>query len=700
MSDTPNWSTGYASAYGYFTFYNNEIYFPNNNLILKTNLDGTHTEWVTDLNGGCNSCIVYGDYLYTTNLNGGLVYKISLIDKTIETFVSVVTAQSIVEYGGFFYISGYDTGQISKIKISEPYGPESNLNWASTASPTTSSLAITSEYLYVGFFANNRYICRIKLSDGSVNKTWVQIPEGYPGGLLIHNDYLYATDTYTSDNTNTIYRITLTDTPVITVWKSGIIKDSMGLAYNDNYIYVFSGGSAQTIGKYYLDPNPPPPDPTQDMTNWSTGYSGYFGYFSFYNNKMYFPNDNNILETNLDDGTHTIWANPPGNKCSNCIVYGDYLYSTEFEFDGGSVYKISLADKTIETFINNIYLAQVIVEYEGFFYISQYTGRISKIKISDPYGPESNLEWANTHFGCSPLAITSEYLYVGFVSQNDHYICRINLSDGSVNSTWAELPSGYPGGLVIHDGFLYVTNTYTTDENAIYRVTLTDTPEVTLWKTTGVSQYLFALGYNNGYIYSYTYRYTTSSGRIGKYYLDTPPPPAPPIISDICFPGDTPIETDQGIMYIKDVDATKHTIGNEKIVAITQTISLDEYLVCFEKDALGENCPDKQTLISKNHKIEYKGRMIKAYKFMASFKNVYPVKYNGETLYNVLMENYGTVQINQLSCETLHPSNITAQMYILQKFDNLEELNAIVRKTHKKHDLNKKMKKLVLDSMF
>jgi len=143
-------------------------------------------------------------------------------------------------------------------------------------------------------------------------------------------------------------------------------------------------------------------------------------------------------------------------------------------------------------------------------------------------------------------------------------------------------------------------------------------------------------------------------------------------------------------MCIKDVDATKHTIGNEKIIAITQTISLDKYLVCFEKDALGENCPDKQTLISKSHKIEYKGRMIESYKFMASFEKVYPVQYKGETLYNVLMENYGTVQINQLTCETLHPSNITAQMYILQKFENLAEVNEIVRKNHKKHGLQKK----------
>jgi hypothetical protein len=265
MSDTPNWSTGYASTFGYFTFYNNKMYFPNNNSIIETNLDdGTHIVWVST-DGTCNSCIVYGDYLYSTHYNSGNVFKISLADKSIETFINLGgnSAQSIVEYGGFFYISNYDGGKISKIKISDPYGPESNLDWAFTSTYGTSPLAITSEYLYVGFdFTNYQYICRIKLSDGSVNLTWAQLPSGFPDGLLIHNGYLYATNAYTTEATNTIYRITLTDTPVITVWKTGIIKQTYGISYNDNYIYVFSGSSAQTIGKYYLASNPTPnPEP-------------------------------------------------------------------------------------------------------------------------------------------------------------------------------------------------------------------------------------------------------------------------------------------------------------------------------------------------------------------------------------------------------------------------------------------------------
>ena len=284
-----------------------------------------------------------------------------------------------------------------------------------------------------------------------------------------------------------------------------------------------------------------------DTPNWSTGYAGTFGYFSFYNNKMYFPNNNNILETNLDDGTHTVWASPPGSYCYGSIVYGDSLYST----DGlGNVYKISLATKSIELFVE-LYYAQAIVEYGGFFYIANYNGgQISKIKISDPNNSSvSNKDWAVTGSPqTSSLAITSEYLYVGFNEENNRYICRIKLSDATVNSTWAQLPSGFPDGLVVHNGFLYASNEATSDDtNTIYRITLSDTPEVTVWKT-GIVKQTRGLGYNDGYIYSYS----ANSGIIGKYYLDTPSPPGPPP-SPPCFKEDTEILTDQGYRLIQDL---------------------------------------------------------------------------------------------------------------------------------------------------
>ena len=177
-----------------------------------------------------------------------------------------------------------------------------------------------------------------------------------------------------------------------------------------------------------------------------------------------------------------------------------------------------------------------------------------------------------------------------------------------------------------------------------------------------------------------------------------PFPPFPPPFSNICFLGNTPVQTDQGIVSIKNIHPFFHTIHNEKIVAITQTVSVDEYLVCFEKNALGENYPCRQTVITKNHKINYKGKMIKAYKFTKCFKNVYKIKYNGEILYNVLMEKHRIMNINHLMCETLDPNNIVSKLYtsdsILNKAEYVHEMNQHIVSNLKKEQNLKQIKQI------
>jgi hypothetical protein len=55
--------------------------------------------------------------------------------------------------------------------------------------------------------------------------------------------------------------------------------------------------------------------------------------------------------------------------------------------------------------------------------------------------------------------------------------------------------------------------------------------------------------------------------------------------------------------------------------------------------------------------------MIEAYKFVEKFENVKKVRYNGDILYNVLMEDYNAIYANNLLCETLDPDNIIAKLY-------------------------------------
>jgi hypothetical protein len=138
-------------------------------------------------------------------------------------------------------------------------------------------------------------------------------------------------------------------------------------------------------------------------------------------------------------------------------------------------------------------------------------------------------------------------------------------------------------------------------------------------------------------------------------------------ISNICFLKDAPIETDQGIIKIKDINIKKHTINDKKIIAVTKTMTLDNYLVCFDKDSLGKHYPTKQTIMSKDHKILFKGVMIEAHKFLDHYEKVYKINYNGEILYNILLDKHSQVRVNNLICETLHPDNIIAQLYTNKK---------------------------------
>jgi hypothetical protein len=154
------------------------------------------------------------------------------------------------------------------------------------------------------------------------------------------------------------------------------------------------------------------------------------------------------------------------------------------------------------------------------------------------------------------------------------------------------------------------------------------------------------------------------------------------IISNICFPAGTPIQTDQGIISIETILPNIHTINSKKIIAITKTISLDNYLVCFDKNSLGNNIPSKKTILSKFHKLFYINKMIKADSFIGKLKNVHKIKYDGKVLYNVLMEKYDKIIVNNIVCETLHPENPIAKLYQLinNKDIDLNNYNEMVNK--------------------
>ncbi len=119
-------------------------------------------------------------------------------------------------------------------------------------------------------------------------------------------------------------------------------------------------------------------------------------------------------------------------------------------------------------------------------------------------------------------------------------------------------------------------------------------------------------------------------------------------------------------------------------MAITRTRPLHQYIVSIEKDALGKNVPCATTQISKEHKVFYNGKMVKAKDLVDICEGVSKIPYNGETLYNVLLKKHDKMMVNNLICETLDPNNIMAKI-CGGKYNHAEqrkiceELNEIIK---------------------
>jgi hypothetical protein len=159
-------------------------------------------------------------------------------------------------------------------------------------------------------------------------------------------------------------------------------------------------------------------------------------------------------------------------------------------------------------------------------------------------------------------------------------------------------------------------------------------------------------------------------------------------VSVICFVAGTPVHTDQGIVQIETINPERHTIRNKRIVGVTKTWSPNAWLVEFDPHALGENKPSTRTVISMCHKVEYQGVMTAAYRLINNI-TIKKVPYHRETLYNVLQDEHGTMIVNNIVCETLHPDNITAKLFRLlnalpweEKVKHVSNFNAFCE-THK-----------------
>ena len=77
--------------------------------------------------------------------------------------------------------------------------------------------------------------------------------------------------------------------------------------------------------------------------------------------------------------------------------------------------------------------------------------------------------------------------------------------------------------------------------------------------------------------------------------------------------------------------------------------------------------------------------MTEARKFIGSFNGVKLAKYNGQILYNILLDTHETMSVNGLICETLNPNNAIAKLYngSIDNITRIQIINEMNRKAVK-----------------
>lgn len=165
----------------------------------------------------------------------------------------------------------------------------------------------------------------------------------------------------------------------------------------------------------------------------------------------------------------------------------------------------------------------------------------------------------------------------------------------------------------------------------------------------------------------------------------------------ICFPAGTPVLTDQGEIAIEKIDTKVNTIGGKEIVAITESIPLDSYLICIERNSLGPNVPNRRVIITKDHKVMCDNKLVRAEFLIRYIPSIYKVQYNKEKLYNVLLKEHSTMSINNLIVETMNPNHILAKIYL----QNLrpEQKNILIQMLNKYH-IQQRKKVVVRNNIF
>ena len=374
------------------------------------------------------------------------------------------------------------------------------------------------------------------------------------------------------------------------------------------------------------------------------------------------------------------------NKSPSSIIYNDgYLYGCTNnggnDDDYGTLFRcdISQLGQTGPTEISTLYNFTPetgnpfsITYNDGYLYgctNHNEEGILFRYDINQPVETGTIVVLCNV-FNAVSITYLNETLYGccdnGFLFSYD--LSQGNTGATGETNTFYEIPNSQPTYITTYDGYLYGSTYYggIGDYGTLFKYTFSDTGYTGDTGPTGPG-YTGDTGPTGP-------GYTGDTGPTGPGYTGDTGPTGPGDtgatgipISPICFPAGTLVTTDQGDIAIDKIIPLVHTINNKFVKAITQTILPESYVICIYKDAFGINYPNKTTIISRNHKILHDGKLIKVYKLVGRYKKIRPVAYNKEIMYNVLLDTYHVMNVNNLTYETLHPENTIAKNHATEK---------------------------------
>lgn len=122
----------------------------------------------------------------------------------------------------------------------------------------------------------------------------------------------------------------------------------------------------------------------------------------------------------------------------------------------------------------------------------------------------------------------------------------------------------------------------------------------------------------------------------------------------ICFPDNTPIQTDQGIINILDI-GLQNTINKYKVLKIIRMINKDKKLVLFKKGCISKkkNRPNDDTWTSLKHGIIMSGKKFQAQQLVNN-KDILIVDTSKKYIYNILLERYTYFNVNNMLVESVN----------------------------------------------